>query len=103
MAVTIGTSTVGLQLLESNDPPLTGRFTIDFRNSPLPSRLARLGTILVCQSPASQLNRRVFRVYKLYGGGIAAIAEPLAVQVGSPVEVWVNWFAPGILWTITFF
>jgi hypothetical protein len=103
MATTLGTSTVGLQLLESNDPPLTGRFAIDFRNSPLPSRLARLGTVLVCQAPVPSGNRRVFRVYKLYGGGIGAIAEPLAVQAGVPVEVWVNWFVPGILWTIIFF
>jgi len=103
MIATNGTSVLGLQILESNDPPLSGRFAIDFRNTPLPPRLSRLGTVLVCQDPVPTGNIRVFRAYKLYGGGLAAIAEPLAVQTGVPVVVWVNWFVQGILWTVTFF
>jgi len=71
MAATNGTSVLGLQILESNDPPLSGRFAIDFRNTPLPPRLSRLGTVLVCQNPVPTGNIRVFRAYKLYGGGVS--------------------------------
>jgi len=99
----IGTSSLGLQLCETSVPPQTGRFTVDYRNVPIPPRLSRLGTVLVCQAIGSPVNRRVIRVYKLYGGGMAAAADPLVVQTGIVTEIWVNWFLGGILWTVAFF
>ena len=100
----IGTSTRGvLQFCEAQAAGQNGRFFIDFRNSILPNRLQRLGTVIVCQRIPTPVNFRTIEVYKLYGGGLLVPAHPIVAQGGIVSEVWINWFVSAVLWTVTYY
>jgi len=103
MTAVLGTSILGLQLTDTSEPPQNGRFAIDFRNNPLPNRLQRVGTVLVCQRLPVVVSFRVVRAYKLYGHGMLSESPINLVQTPIDLEIWVRWFIPGLLWTVQFF
>jgi hypothetical protein len=103
MAIIQGTSILGLQLTDTSEPPQTGRFAIDFRNTPVPDRLTRVGTVLLCHRIPTPTRFRVVRAYKLYGHGMLSDTPINLVQTPIDLEIWIRWFFPGLLWTVQFF
>jgi len=103
MTAVLGTSIIGLQLTDTRVPPQSGRFAIDFRNTPLPDRLLRVGTVLACQRLPVAASFRVVKAYKLYGHGMLVDSPINLVNTDFDMELWVRWFYPGLFWTVQFF
>ncbi len=93
-----GISVLGLQQVGISVRPDDGTFILVFAGANQPVRLDRVGTILVCQSIGSPLKHRVIDVYKLYGHGVLTQPMPVVAKFNMTINIWVNWFRPGLGW-----
>lgn len=95
MPTTQGTSIKGLQLLGLLNLTASRFCNVYVRFQPLDERLVRRGTLLICYRGGPSL-LPVNAAYKIYGDGIVLGPDP--VWSGVNLEVWANWFQPGLTW-----
>jgi hypothetical protein len=94
MAVTSGTSVLGLQRLGSFSTATEG-WQLRFASNPQQDRLKRLGIALHVR-PVVNDRFPVVAVYKVFGGGLAPPTLEITQQAST--ELWVRWFVPGVVW-----
>ena len=94
MAISTGTSVLGLQLLGNFSTSAAG-WQLRFASSPQQDRLRRLGTALHTRTVSSG-RFPVVEVYKVFGGGLAPVT--IVIPNSSQTQLWVRWFVADVVW-----
>lgn len=96
MAFTTGTLSQGLALAGVMPIGELGAFSLLIPSGQGFDRLTRLGTVLQTVDFEEAGSYQVTRVFKLFGGGIVATADPAVEWFSLASELWVRVFVPTI-------
>jgi len=96
MSQNFGTITEGFSQVLIMPQGESGAFLFEVPPGQGFDRLERLGTLIQCDSFSAPAIYPVSRVFKLFGGGLIAGADPSVTAWASGSELWVRLFVPSL-------